>query len=136
MNTLRTLSRVVATLLLALPVLAWANPIPVSDFYKRPPMTGFQLSPNGKYLAAVVPIGQRRNVAVIDLETRKAWPVTSVTKQDIGSFLWATDDRLLFFLDNEGNESRGIFAVDRDGKNLKMLIEPPESQIQIGRAHV
>lgn len=136
MTLSRTLSRLVATLLLALPVFAWANPIPVSDFYKRPPMTGFQLSPNGKYLAAVVPIGQRRNVAVIDLETRKAWPVTSITKQDIGGFVWASDDRLLFFLDNEGNESRGIFAVDRDGKNPKMLIEPPESQIRSGRFEV
>ena len=128
--------RFVAALFLILPTLAWANPIPVSDFYKRPPMTGFQLSPNGKYLAAVVPIGQRRNVAVIDLETRKAWPVTSITKQDIGGFVWASDDRLLFFLDNEGNESRGIFAVDRDGKNPKMLIEPPESQIRSGRFEV
>jgi dipeptidyl aminopeptidase/acylaminoacyl peptidase len=136
MNPLRILSRFVATLFLTLPVLAWANPIPVSDFYKRPPMTGFQLSPNGKYLAAVVPIGQRRNVAVIDLETRKAWPVTSITKQDIGGFVWASDDRLLFFLDNEGNESRGIFAVDRDGKNPKMLIEPPESQMRAGRFEV
>ena len=136
MKFFRTLPRYVATLLLALPVLAWANSIPVSDFYKRPPMTGFQLSPNGKYLAAVVPIGQRRNVAVIDLETRKAWPVTSITKQDIGGFVWASDDRLLFFLDNEGNESRGIFAVDRDGKNPKMLIEPPESQIRSGRFEV
>ncbi len=136
MKFFRTLPRYVATLLLALPVLAWANSIPVSDFYKRPPMTGFQLSPNGKYLAAVVPIGQRRNVAVIDLETRKAWPVTSITKQDIGGFVWASDDRLLFFLDNEGNESRGIFAVDRDGKNPKMLIEPPESQMRAGRFEV
>ena len=136
MTLYRTLPRFVATLLLALPAFAWANPIPVSDFYKRPPMTGFQLSPNGKYLAAVVPIGQRRNVAVIDLETRKAWPVTSITKQDIGGFVWASDDRLLFFLDNEGNESRGIFAVDRDGKNPKMLIEPPESQMRAGRFEV
>jgi dipeptidyl aminopeptidase/acylaminoacyl peptidase len=136
MTLFRILPRFVATLLVILPMLAWANPIPVSDFYKRPPMTGFQLSPNGKYLAAVVPIGQRRNVAVIDLETRKAWPVTSITKQDIGGFVWATDDRLLFFLDNEGNESRGIFAVDRDGKNPKMLIEPPESQIRAGRFEV
>jgi dipeptidyl aminopeptidase/acylaminoacyl peptidase len=136
MTLSRTLPRFVATLLLALPAFAWANPIPVSDFYKRPPMTGFQLSPNGKYLAAVVPIGQRRNVAVIDLETRKAWPVTSITKQDIGGFVWASDDRLLFFLDNEGNESRGIFAVDRDGKNPKMLIEPPESQMRAGRFEV
>jgi len=136
MTLSRILPRLVATLLLALPALAWANPIPVSDFYKRPPMTGFQLSPNGKYLAAVVPIGQRRNVAVIDLETRKAWPVTSITKQDIGGFVWASDDRLLFFLDNEGNESRGIFAVDRDGKNPKMLIEPPESQMRAGRFEV
>lgn len=136
MKFLNALSRLAAIFLVTIPLIAVATPIPVSDFYKRPPMTGFQLSPNGKYLAAVVPIGQRRNVAVIDLETRKAWPVTSITKQDIGGFVWASDDRLLFFLDNEGNESRGIFAVDRDGKNPKMLIEPPESQMRSGRFEV
>ena len=40
--------------------------IPVEDFFKRSPFTSFQLSPNGKYLAAVTPINERRNIAVIE----------------------------------------------------------------------
>jgi len=33
---------------------------------------------------------------------------------------------VLFFLDTDGNESRGIFAVNRDGTRPKMLIAPPD----------
>ena len=91
---------------------AWAvDEIPVEDFFKRSPFSSFQLSPSGKYLAAISPIRERRNIAVIDLETRKAQAVTSVTDRDVNGFMWATDDRLLFFMDKDGNESFGIFAV-------------------------
>ena len=77
---------------------AWAaEEIPVEDFFKRSPYSSFQLSPNGKYLAAISPIRERRNIAVIDLETRQARAVTSVTDRDVNGFMWANDDRLLFF---------------------------------------
>lgn len=115
---------------------ARAEPPGVEDFFRRPQLAGFQLSPDGKYLAAIVPIGERRNIAVIDLQTRKAWPITAQERQDIGGFLWASNDRVLFFLDTDGNESRGIFAVNRDGTQPKMLIAPPESQIRDGSFEV
>lgn len=112
---------------------AWAlEEIPVEDFFKRSPYSSFQLSPNGKYLAAISPIRERRNIAVIDLETRKARAVTGVTDRDVNGFMWANDDRLLFFMDKDGNESFGIFAVNRDGKNPKTLVEPAETQIKQG----
>ena len=130
-----------AVLLSMLPALlqvavARAEPPAVEDFFRRPKLSGFQLSPDGKYLAAIVPIGERRNIAVIDLQTRKAWPITAQERQDIGGFVWASNDRVLFFLDTDGNESRGIFAVNRDGTQPRMLIAPPESQIRGGSFEV
>jgi dipeptidyl aminopeptidase/acylaminoacyl peptidase len=107
---------------------------PIANFYKRPKMSSLVLSPNGRYIAAVVPLGERRNLAVLDLDTRKAWPVTNQSRQDIGSFSWANDDRLLVSLDNDGNESSGLFAVNRDGTKPEMLIEPAEAQMRAGSA--
>ena len=109
-----------------------ATEIPVEDFFKRSPFSSFQLSPNGRYLAAISPIRERRNIAVIDLETRKAQAVTAVTDRDVSGFMWANDDRLLFFMDKDGNESFGIFAVNRDGSRAKTLVEPAETQIRKG----
>jgi dipeptidyl aminopeptidase/acylaminoacyl peptidase len=122
-------------LIISLPLVgaAWAvEEIPVEDFFKRSPYSSFQLSPDGKYLAAISPIRERRNIAVIDLETRQARAVTGVTDRDVNGFMWANDDRLLFFMDKDGNESFGIFAVNRDGKKAKTLVEPAETQIKQG----
>ena len=111
-----------------------AKQTPLANFFKRAKMSNLVLSPNGRYIAAVVPIGERRNLAVLDLDTRKAWPVTNQSRQDIGSFMWANDDRLLVSLDNDGNEASGLFAVNRDGTKPEMLIEPAETQINAGSA--
>ncbi len=131
-------------------VLAWAvfdvlslsakaaapTPIPVQDFFRREQLGSPQLSPSGRYLATVVPIGNRRNIAVMDLEQRKAWPVTAEKDRDVTGVVWASEDRLLFFMDNDGNESNGIFAVDRDGHRARTLIAPPEIAARNGQAIV
>ena len=109
-----------------------AKEIPVEDFFKRSSLTGFQLSPDGKYLAAIAPVENRRNLAVIDLETREARAVTNVQNRDIYAFTWANNDRLLYFMDKDGNESIGIFAVNKDGSRPRTLIQPAETQIRGG----
>ena len=109
-----------------------AEQIPVEDFFKRSPFTGFQLSPDGKYLAAIAPINERRNIAVIDLETREARAVTGMKERDISGFSWANNDRILFYMDKDGNESFGIFAVNKDGTKTRTLIAPAETQMQGG----
>lgn len=109
-----------------------AEQIPVEDFFKRSPFTGFQLSPDGKYLAAITPINERRNIAVIDLETREARAVTGMKDRDISGFSWANNDRILFYMDTDGNESFGIFAVNKDGTKTRTLIAPAATQMQGG----
>lgn len=130
-NTLRSLLIVVFWLGIANVAMA-VQEIPVEDFFKRPQFTGFQLSPDGKYLAAISPINNRRNIAVIDLETREARAVTGMRDRDISGFSWANNDRILFYMDTDGNESFGIFAVNRDGSGMRALIKPAETQISEG----
>ena len=130
-NTLRSLLIVAIWLGLA-DVAVAVQQIPVEDFFKRPQFTSFQLSPDGKFLAAITPINNRRNIAVIDLETREARAVTGMRDRDISGFSWANNDRLLFYMDTDGNESFGIFAVNKDGSGVRTLIEPAETQIEGG----
>lgn len=129
-RTLRFVSVILAALLISNATLA--KEVPVEDFFKRSGFSSFQLSPDGKYLAAITPINERRNIAVIDLETREAKAITGVRDRDIYSFVWANNDRILFFMDKDGNESIGIFAVNKDGSRPRTLIEPAETQIKGG----
>ena len=104
----------------------------LDHYFKKPDFSGFQLSPDGTHIAGLAPVGERQNIVVINLETKKSRAVTSVKAQDVRGFQWATDDRLIFFMDDDGNESFGIFAVNRDGSRPKTLIEPAETQIRGG----
>jgi len=98
--------------------------IPVKDFFKNPEFSGLQLSPNGKYLAVLSPINDRRNIVVMEVEGLKnVRPLTGLKKQDIAGFFWANNDDLVFTMDSDGNEAFSLFVVNRDGKaKIKELV--------------
>ena len=56
-----------------------AADIPVEVFFKRVDYRDLRLSPDGKTLAAVVPIKNRGNLVLIDIASRKLQVVTSST---------------------------------------------------------
>jgi dipeptidyl aminopeptidase/acylaminoacyl peptidase len=98
----------------------------VEDFFRHPQYLGVELSPNGQFIAAIVPHRDRRNVAVLDLKGRSATLVTSLTNADVRSVTWVNNNRLVFSLidlQRPAGEQRGsgLFAVDRDGKNGREL---------------
>ncbi|MGD8345715.1 MAG: prolyl oligopeptidase family serine peptidase [Lysobacterales bacterium] len=130
---LRLLMGLALTLALTIQTAA-AKELPLDHFFKNPEFAGFQLSPDGKRLAAMVNLNGRMNLAVIDLATRKSQAVTNIKRQDVSGFMWANNDRLLFFMDKDGNESFGIFAVNADGSYPRTLVEPPEAMARSGRA--
>ena len=101
-----------------------AKELPVEDFFKNPEFTNLQISPDGRYLGAIVPVGGHRNLAVLDLATMKARAVTTLSKTDVDGYLWASNERLLFYLDSDGNEAFGIYAVSRNGSKPRALIKP------------
>jgi len=105
-------------------------------FFKKPQFAGFQLSPDGKELAGLAPIKDRMNIIIINLETRKPRWVTGMEDQDVSGFMWATNERLIFFMDKDGSESFGIFAVNSDGSKTRTLVEPAELQIRNGASVV
>ncbi|MBT8066126.1 MAG: S9 family peptidase, partial [Gammaproteobacteria bacterium] len=100
---------------------------------------GLQLSPSGKYLATLAPIHGHRNIVVLETDGLKnPKQLTGLTDQDIAGFFWASDDVIVFTMDNDGQEDFGLYAVDRDRKRprIRTLVEPKVSQAGITFATV
>ncbi len=105
--------------LLFLASLSWANPanIPVKDFFRNAEFSQLQLSPDGKYLAALAPINGHRNIAIMETDGLKnARFLTALDKQDIAGFFWANNKDIVFTMDSDGNEAFGIYKITNEKK--------------------
>ncbi len=102
----------------------FAEEYSVEHFFQNPRFTGMQLSPDGTHVAALAPVNGHRNVVVVRLEDRQAQAATNLGDIDVAGFFWATNERLVFTVDSDGNESFGLYGVDRDGSRVRALIEP------------
>ncbi len=116
---------VIAVILLCLMTAqnVYADKPGLDHFFKKPDFSQFQLSPDGTHIAGLAPVGDRQNIVVINLETKKSRAITSVKSQDVRGFQWANDERLIFFMDDDGNESFGIWAVNKDGSKSRTLVQ-------------
>jgi dipeptidyl aminopeptidase/acylaminoacyl peptidase len=95
--------------------------LPVSTFFKKPSLTSLTFSPDGKRIACLIPYEHRMNLAVIDLERKTKNLLTNFTDNDVGSLLWASDDRLIFTKDEDGKEVPSVYAVNCDGSDPAKL---------------
>jgi dipeptidyl aminopeptidase/acylaminoacyl peptidase len=98
--------------------------IPVEDFFRNPEFVSFQVSPSGRYIGALGTHRNRLNLFVFDRADGSAQRLTDSRRNNVSGFLWASDDRLLYFMDDDGNESFGIFAINRNGRRQRTLVEP------------
>jgi dipeptidyl aminopeptidase/acylaminoacyl peptidase len=112
----------------AIPALAQTakkpSDVTVEQFYRRPAYSELRLSPNGKLLAALVPLNGRNNLAIIDLDTKARTVITDFSKMDVATFYWVNSGRLcLEVADGQQVTGRpaykGTYCVDRDGDQLR-----------------
>lgn len=90
--------------------------IPLRDFFKNPEKISYKISPDGKYLSFLAPYNSRLNIFVQDLERKNgAARITSETKRDILSYMWGNNERILYLMDDKGDENFHLFAVNKDG---------------------
>ncbi len=124
MQLFRTISLVIILAILSQPVFADVSKIPVKDFFKDPDFSGLQISPNGKYLAVLSPIGERRNIVVMDVDGLKnVRAVTALKDQGVAGFFWANNNDIVFTMDADGNEAFSLFVVNTQGKaKIKELV--------------
>ena len=100
---------------------AFPPELPVEAFFAHPSVAQLALSPNGRYLAALMPANNRINLSVIDLQAGSRLRLTDMKDENVTDVRWKSDDRLIFRQQFKGQENFGIFAVDHDGRNLRIL---------------
>ncbi|GHT03971.1 peptidase [Bacteroidia bacterium] len=90
----------------------------VEDYFSRPKASSFQLSPNGKYMSYMEKDeNNKRHVYVKELATGKSQRIIEEKDELIRGYGWINDDRLVYVMDNGGNENYHIFATNVDGTN-------------------
>ena len=86
---------------------------PVEDFFRRARYSDVRLSPDGKLLSAIVPLNERRNLALIDLDKGTAVALTSLREQDVASYGWIGDRMLEIKIANLADEG-GLVILKQD----------------------
>jgi dipeptidyl aminopeptidase/acylaminoacyl peptidase len=102
--------------------------IPLQDFFRNPTETAHQLSPSGEYLAFLKPWETRLNIHVRKMGETEVSRVTEVRERDIAGYLWVSDDRLVYTLDQGGDENFHLYGIDRDGSALRDLTPYEETR--------
>ncbi|MEO5735236.1 MAG: prolyl oligopeptidase family serine peptidase [Rubrivivax sp.] len=104
---------------------------PASAFYSRPAVEQSVLSPSGRWLAILVPVGKLRNaLAVVDVDDLQMIKiVANFTDFDVEHVSWVSDDTLVFSVDDrnvaqgETYDWPGLFSIGRDGEGLRQLVQ-------------
>jgi dipeptidyl aminopeptidase/acylaminoacyl peptidase len=89
---------------------AQVKEIPLRDFFKNPEKTGYQISPDGKYLSYLAPYENRLNIFIEDLQTGKTKRVTNATDRDLYNYFWKGNNTVLYVKDNGGDENFQLYA--------------------------
>ena len=95
--------------------------IPIDSLFRSPELAQMKLSPDGNYVAYLAPFEHRQNLYVKRIGDAEGSRLTNSTARDLGGFFWTGDQRLAYAIDEEGKENWRIYAIDRDGKNPRLL---------------
>lgn len=105
--------------------------IPMKDFFKNAEKTNFALSPNGEYLAFLVPWETRMNVHVQKIGSDKVTRLTSAKERDISGYFWKNNNRIIYIQDKGGDENFHLYAINIDGSNPKDLTPFEKVTVQV-----
>jgi dipeptidyl aminopeptidase/acylaminoacyl peptidase len=118
-----------ACVLAAFATLVSAQPPPVEQFFQRPAYSNPRISPDGKHVAFIVRGPKHNGLAVVDVETKAARPITNFADADVIEFHWVNSHRLALNtadirVDYAKAELYGWYAINVDGSGL-LEIGPP-----------
>lgn len=95
--------------------------LPLETFFADPQASQLQLSPDGRYFVFLTPVHNRMQIVVVDRKVNKRLRITDMKEESVVSVNWIKNSRLLFRQQVKGQESYGIYAVNADGSNLRIL---------------
>jgi dipeptidyl aminopeptidase/acylaminoacyl peptidase len=99
--------------------------ISVEDFMRNPGSLGYQLSPDGQYIAYAAEWQSRLNVFVKNMaDESEPVRVTSTTDRDIAGLFWK-DNNMYYLKDNGGDENYHIYSSSFNGAKEKDLTPYP-----------
>lgn len=110
-----------------------AAPPPIADFFKDAAFRNPVLSPDGKFVAAAAASadGKGTFLMMIDLDRpQQSKFIAGFVEADVARVAWVSSERLVFDVrrrqdgDSGPLHSAGLWAVNRDGSDEIMLIEP------------
>jgi dipeptidyl aminopeptidase/acylaminoacyl peptidase len=135
-DTRRILMRVMRALLLSVALTgfmasqAQAAKPPAEAFFRNAALSQLRLSPDGRSVGMLVASENGRvQLGVIDLASMTPKVVAGYSDDDIGDYYWVNDDRLVFWMADRqiaASDQRlysGLYAVNRDGTELRMLVD-------------
>ena len=106
-----------------------ATPLPVEAFFSLPKLQKAELSPSGRWMAALTSVpGRRVGFMMFDLEGKDAPRfIEASPKDNVGWFAWVSDDWLVFGVYSPEDRSMereggGLVALKRDGSSSRLLI--------------
>lgn len=99
--------------------------ISVEDFMRNPGSLGYQLSPDGEYIAYAAEWQSRLNVFIKNMDDgSEPVRVTSTTDRDIAGLFWK-DNNMYYLKDNGGDENYHIYSSSFNGAKEKDLTPYP-----------
>jgi dipeptidyl aminopeptidase/acylaminoacyl peptidase len=105
-----------------------AAPPTVEELFQPPRFGVMSISPDGKTIAALSPVNGKRNLVVLDAQTKKPTPITTFGDRDIVDARWVSSKRMLVRTGSIGvrdSDARGgaLYAIDIDGTEGRMVSE-------------
>ncbi|MDL2212465.1 S9 family peptidase [Bacteroides sp. OttesenSCG-928-E20] len=94
----------------------------VEDYFSRPKASSFQLSPDGKFMSyREKDENNKRHVYVKNTATGETTRIIEEKEELIRGYGWINEERLVYLMDQGGNENYHIYAVNVDGSNAMDL---------------
>ncbi|MBO5703615.1 MAG: S9 family peptidase [Bacteroidaceae bacterium] len=99
--------------------------IPLEDFFRNSDRSGYQISPDGLYFSFMAPYENRMNIFVQRIGGDDIQRITHEKERSIAGYMWASNERLLFMKDTQGDENFQLYGVNLDGTDLRAYTDFP-----------
>jgi dipeptidyl aminopeptidase/acylaminoacyl peptidase len=105
--------------------------LPVEQLFAEPTVAEVEISPDGRYLAIVMPRNNVRNIVVLDRQTNQRRWVTTMEREHVYGISWVKPDRIMFGQQVDGQESFGLYVVKADGSDSQVILQTGDGDADI-----
>lgn len=94
----------------------------VEDYFAKPMASTFRFSPDGKYMSyREKDDNGKRHIYVKEISTGDITRAIEEKEELVRGYGWVNNKRMVYLMDNGGDENYHVYAVNLDGSDLKDL---------------